>query len=101
VSVIRILIHAQRDERLLEQVAGVLEQAVESYPDVFDKVKDEPGRVDHYGYSASVLSAVVLTREPMPMSFYWRLSIRPGEHPVFDELAALVIQELSPNGAPS
>lgn len=91
---VRILLHPQQDERLLDQVVGVLEQAIVNDPEHWDKVKDEPGRVDHYGYRNDVLSAVVFSKEPEP-SLYYRLAIRPGEGTVHDILAALIIDRLT------
>lgn len=89
---VRILLHVDSDARLLEQVAGILEQAVVTHPDSFDKVKDEPGTVDHYGFHTPTLSATVLVKEPW--GTFYRLTIRPGEHEVFDHLAALITDAL-------
>ena len=91
---VRILLHALDDERLLDQLVGVLEQAVVDDPEHWEKVKDEPGRIDHYGYHNDVLSAVVFSKEPEP-SLYYRLAIRPGEGTVHAILAALIIARLT------
>lgn len=90
---IRLLIHPRNDGNLFETVAGVLESAVTRHPDTFDKVKDQPATVDHYGYHTDELSAVVLSQEYQ--SQFWRLTIRPGEHPVFDNLAAIITERLN------
>lgn len=87
---IRLLISAKQELRLLEQVAGVLETAAERYPDTFDKVKDKPNTVDHYGFHTDVLSTTVLAEEYPGVGNYYRLTIRPGEHEVFDTLTAIV-----------
>lgn len=87
---IRLLISAQGDLRLLEQVTGALEAAVERYPDTFDKVTDKPNIVDHYGFHTDVLSTTVLVEEYPGVGNYYRLTIRPGEHVVFDNLTAIV-----------
>lgn len=92
-AAVRILLHVDQDERLLEQVVGILETAVERDWLAFDKVKDQPGIVDHYGYHTDMMSATVLVKE-YGTRFY-RLTIRPGEHQVFDLLAALIIDQLT------
>lgn len=90
---IRILLHPDSDARLLEQVAGILESAAESHAAHFVKVEDRPTIEDHYGYYTDMLSSTVLGKE-YGTRFY-RLTIRPGEHPVFDNLAALIIDHIN------
>jgi len=90
---IRILLHAVQDARLLEQVAGILETAVEVDPDHWDKVKDQPGIVDHYGHHTDTRSSTVLVKESWS-PWYYRLTIRPGENAVYDNLAALIASTL-------
>lgn len=89
---LRILLHIEGDARFLEQVAGILEQAALSHPEDFTKVKDQPGTADHYAYHTATLSTTVLVKEPWGQ--FYRLTIRRGEHPVFDHLAALVLGEV-------
>lgn len=91
--VIRILVHPIDDESLLKEVFGVVERATAEHPDAFVKVEGTPGIVDHYGYFDATLSSVVLAREQS--STYYRLTIRPGRHQVFDALAAIIAERLT------
>lgn len=93
-DIVRVLIHAETQPRLLDEVTGILESAVETHPATFTKVMGQPSIEDHYGFQTHVLSSVVLTREPWGPHFY-RLTIRPGAHIVFDNLAALIADRLT------
>ena len=86
--VIRILINP--DEPIFAEVESILERAVAEHSDHFDKVVNEPRIVDHFGYHNDMLSATVLSAEWK--SRHHRLTIRPGLHPVFDELLAAVLR---------
>ncbi|WNT44310.1 hypothetical protein SEA_CANDC_100 [Microbacterium phage CandC] len=82
---IRILIDSFADRDLYIAITEILMQATRDHPDNWDTVIGEPARIDHVGYHTDVLSAVVFTRE-LSGSQLFRLTIRTGEHPVFDEL---------------
>ena len=89
-TVIRILIHPQQDKTLLTEVREVLKRAVAEHPDMFDEQSGVPSIVDHFGYHDAKRSAVVLSVESR--SLYHRLTIRPGLHPVFNELLLVVFR---------
>ena len=88
--VIRIIIHPQMDEPLFAEVHEILRRAVAEHPETFDEQVAVPTIVDHFGYRDGMRSAVVLSAEHA--SLYHRLTIRPGLHPVFDELLAAVLR---------
>ena len=88
--VIRIIIHPQMDEPLYAEVYEILKRAVAEHPETFDEQVAVPTIVDHFGYHDGMRSAVVLSAEHA--SLYHRLTIRPGLHPVFDELLAAVLR---------
>jgi hypothetical protein len=85
----RVLIHPTQDAKLLADVTAILEQAIATEPDTFDHVVGKAGVVDHYGYHTDMVAATVLSEESF--STYLRLTIRHGEHPVYDELMQAVI----------
>ena len=86
---LRFLIHPARDAAKYEAIVLALNNAVANYPDTFDHVLDGPSMEDHYGYHDDLRSSVVLASECAP-STYMRLTIRPGLHPVFDELLTIM-----------
>ena len=88
--VIRIIIHPQQDEPLYAEVYEILQRAVAEHPETFDEQVEVSTIIDHFGYHDAMRSAVVLSAEPG--SLYHRLTVRPGEHPVFDELLAAVLR---------
>lgn len=90
-----VLIHPNTDRDLLAQATAILEQAVIDHPDTFDHVAGVPATIDHYGYHDDMRSSVVLGAEA-GISQYHRLTIRPGLHPVFDQLGALIRDRLTP-----
>lgn len=68
---------------------AILDRAIIDAPDHWEHVTGEPGRIDHYGYHDDVRSSVILSEE-YRMTYY-RLTIRPGLHPVMDALLAAVL----------
>lgn len=92
---VRVLIHPNTDRDLLAQATAILDRAVIDYPDTFDRIVSVPGTIDHHGYRDDMRSSVVLGAEA-GISQYHRLTIRPGLHPVFDQLAALIRDRLTP-----
>lgn len=94
----RILIHPLFEPQLLERVTEILDRAVKDHPDHFDHVIDQPGTGDHYGFYTRTLSCVVFAEESM--TSYHRLTIRTGDHPVFDELGAVIAANLRPKLTP-
>lgn len=96
---IRILIDPLENRDLYIAVTERLMRATREHPGNWETVIDQPSTVDHVGYHTSTLSAVVFTRQPEATSLF-RLTLRPGEHPVFDELAALIVNELRPKVTP-
>lgn len=91
---VRVLVHPVHDRALYLDVIEVLEAAVRDDPDHWDRIAGRASVIDHWGYHSDVLSSVVFAEEPGAL--FYRLSIRPGEHEVFDRLARLVIERLSP-----
>lgn len=91
-SKLRILVHPIDDKVLFREVTAVLQNAATNHPDQWEHVTGRPAVIDHYGYQTNLISAVVFSIEPGTQ--YYRLTIRPGEHEVFDELAALVRRRL-------
>lgn len=90
VEPLRFLIHPMRDAAKYKAIVLALNNAAANYPDTFDHVLDGPSMEDHYGYHDDLRSSVVLTFECAP-STYVRLTIRPGLHPVFDELLTIMV----------
>ena len=90
-TIIRIIIHPQMDESLYAEVHEILRRAVAEHPETFDEQVAVSTIVDHFGYHDDMRSAVVLSAEHAS-SLYHRLTIRPGLHPVFDELLAAVLR---------
>ncbi|QKO02853.1 hypothetical protein SEA_KELCOLE_101 [Microbacterium phage Kelcole] len=96
---IRVLISSTDNRELYIAVTERLMRATRENPENWETVIDQPATVDHVGYHSDELSAVVFTRQPEATSLF-RLTLRPGEHPVFDELAALIVTELRPKVTP-
>ncbi|UOW92847.1 hypothetical protein SEA_ROBINROSE_104 [Microbacterium phage RobinRose] len=96
---IRVLISSTDNRELYIAVTERLMRATRENPENWETVIDKPATVDHVGYHSDALSAVVFTRQPEATSLF-RLTLRPGEHPVFDELAALIANELRPKVTP-
>ena len=92
-TISRFLLHPVQDYALFAKVLGILEDAVAECPDTFDKSMGQPSIIDNYGYHTSTLGATVLVQEPF--SRYYRLTIRKGEHSVFDQLAELAVKQLT------
>lgn len=84
----RILIHPQQESILFEKVTEILDAAIIAEPDTFEHVTGKPAIVDHYGYHTDVVSSVILSQEYG--SAYFRLTIKHGEHPVYDALQKVV-----------
>lgn len=94
--VVRFLLHVDQDRELLDSITAMLDAATVVEPNTFDHVHDEPGRVDHYGYRTDKLAATILCEESGTR--YMRLTLRPGEHDLFDALLALCVE---PRTSPS
>lgn len=88
-----LLINPQTESRLLEELVGVLESAVERYPDNFEKVKDMPSIIDHYGYHNDVMTQVILYKQP-ETRLYW-LRLPRYSHPVRDVLKAIILNHFA------
>lgn len=86
---IRLLIHTTQDRERYVAITTILVRATALYRENFDLVVGELGVVDHVGYHNGTLSSVVWTREDGTQ--YMRLTIRPGLHPIFDELLQAAI----------
>lgn len=86
---IRLLIHTTQDMARYVAITDILTRATAQNSDHFDLVVGEPCRKDHIGYHNGTLSSVVWTREDGTQ--YMRLTIRPGLHPIFDELLTAAI----------
>lgn len=81
----RVLI---RPGELLDVVREILDRAVAEGTG-WDCVAGKYGVVDHYGYSNTMLSSVVLMKEPNSM--WYRLTLRTGENDTYDELIRVVL----------
>lgn len=83
---IRLLIHPR--DPIYVPVTERLLAAVREEPETFDVVVGEPGVEDHVGYHDTTLSSTVWVREHGTQ--YMRLTLRPGRHPLFDDLLKIV-----------
>ncbi|UVT31367.1 hypothetical protein SEA_MARCIE_105 [Microbacterium phage Marcie] len=90
-SKIRVLIDPKIDRDLYIAVTERLMRATREHAENWETVIDQPATVDHVGYHTDTLSAVVFSREGENYSLF-RLTIRPGEHPVFDDLMRIYAQ---------
>jgi len=86
---IRFLIHPTQEAGKYAVVAERLFRAARDEPDTFTIVVGEPMQEDHVAYHDSTLASTVLVDEYG--TSYQRLTIRPGLHPVFDDLLAIMI----------
>ena len=86
---LRFLIHRTDDRETYLEIMLILNDAVRDYPDNFTLTVNEPGIIDHYGYHDSMLSSVILSEEYNTM--FYRLTIRPGLHDVFDRILSAVL----------
>ena len=86
---IRFLIHPTQEAGKYAVVAERLFRAARDEPDTFAIVVGEPTQEDHVAYHDSTLASTVLVDEYG--TSYQRLTIRPGLHPVFDDLLAIMI----------
>lgn len=84
---LRFLIHP--DDATYPAIVTALDAAIVDHAENFDRVVGEPATVDHYGFHNGMLSSVVFTSEHN--SRFYRLTVRPGLHPVFDALCAIVL----------
>lgn len=77
------------DDACYVPITERLIKAVSEHPDTFTLHVGEPGVIDHVAYRDSNRALVVWTQEHR-MPFH-RLTIRPGLHPVFNDLLWIVL----------
>lgn len=95
---IRILISSEENRELYIAVTERLMRATREHPENWETVIGRPGVVDHVGHHTDTFSRMVWSREYDGGPLF-RLTIR-DDHPVYDDLRALIVNELRPKVTP-
>ncbi|WNN94127.1 hypothetical protein SEA_FREGLEY_102 [Microbacterium phage Fregley] len=95
---IRVLISSTDNRELYIAVTERLMRATREHPENWETVIGVPGVIDHVGHQTSTFSRVVWSREYDGGPLF-RLTIR-DDHPVYDDLRALIANELRPKVTP-